>query len=94
MNEPIRRTYEAEMKEVFSLSAADSPNHEGNLRFLFCVSVPDTLPAFSKPVTGGLGNALYFCLMRIEKQEGKGAATLKSIILGHLILYQKAVKRG
>lgn len=73
VNEPIRKTYEAEMKEVFSLNAVDSPKHEGNWRFLFCVSIPDTLPAFFKPGTGGLGNALYFCLMRIEKRERRGS---------------------
>lgn len=82
------------MKKVFSLSVVDSPKHEGNSRFLFCVSIPDTLLAFSKPVTRGLGNALYFCLLRIEKRERKGAASFKLIILGHLILYQNLVKRG
>jgi len=49
VNEPTRKTYEAEMKGVFSLNAVDSPKHEGNLRFFFCVSIPDSLLGFSKP---------------------------------------------
>lgn len=49
VNEPIRKAHEAEMKEVFSLNATDGPKHEGNLRFLFCISIPDTLLGFSKP---------------------------------------------
>lgn len=52
-------------EELFFLNALDSPKHKGNLRFLFCVSSPETLGGLLSCVTGGLEKLLLESLMMI-----------------------------